>query len=395
MPKRRACWASWNFLGSSGDVCGGSAPCVSYWVQSLQQLPADAPNLFVTLNPPTPPKPSKVFRKLKLSHPEFSFQSWHAQDRILDIQSSRGCIFYAGAWCGYGFHEDGMRAAVAVLHALGLKEPWVARGTSPHCGWRQASQARAASRFLNSAIHKGAITVVFPWGDEGSFGSGACYQPHPCEPQSHASGQQLAKSVNREERSTTEIGNVSAAMNADGTRMEHPGQGRSAGAVTREEGLDQVPYHVVASFAHEQAPLGSTAYSAIYADVCVPSCPAEDVLVGPGPSFHNSSAIIRILEISGFCGAVFGGVDGLMHAYAQRDIEVDDLEAFCGLLLQNWRSLVAVPWGCSALLSLQHIVWPVDCAQSVLQIYQATEIAIDERGMLQHCCLGEYCSPFV
>jgi hypothetical protein len=84
-----------------------------------------------------------------------------------------------------------------------------------------------------------------------------------------------------------------------------------------------------------------------------------------------------------------------MHAYAQRDIEIDDLEAFCGLLLQNWRSLVAVPWGCSALLSLQHIMWPVDCAQSVLQIYQATEIAIDERGMLQHCCLGEYCSPFV
>jgi hypothetical protein len=41
------------------------------------------------------------------------------------------CCVSAGAWCGYGFHEDGIKAAVEAVTALGARIPWTCRPTSP------------------------------------------------------------------------------------------------------------------------------------------------------------------------------------------------------------------------------------------------------------------------
>lgn len=71
MPVNRKTWSSWNFLGTSSPQADTSAVCVSYWVNRLQELPPGAPNLFVTLNPITPPAPDTVIRRLKLAHPVF------------------------------------------------------------------------------------------------------------------------------------------------------------------------------------------------------------------------------------------------------------------------------------------------------------------------------------
>ncbi len=88
MPCRRATWASWNFLGSSRAGADSAAVCVSYWLNNLQALPDQAPDMFVTLNPPRPPAGEKLTRHLRLAHPVFSFASYAAQQALPSIQAS-------------------------------------------------------------------------------------------------------------------------------------------------------------------------------------------------------------------------------------------------------------------------------------------------------------------
>jgi predicted NAD/FAD-binding protein len=40
-------------------------------------------------------------------------------------------VYFAGAWCSYGFHEDGIKAAVAAVGHLGVQVPWEPISTSP------------------------------------------------------------------------------------------------------------------------------------------------------------------------------------------------------------------------------------------------------------------------
>lgn len=93
MPRARATWSSWNFLGSSIAAAEPSADtaavCVTYWLNNLQRLPADAPETFVTLNPPRPPAAERTIRHLRLAHPVFSFVAYEAQQKLPSIQARR------------------------------------------------------------------------------------------------------------------------------------------------------------------------------------------------------------------------------------------------------------------------------------------------------------------
>ena len=138
MPMRREAWASWNCVeerggaggapraGSSGSSGSGTedgldAPvCVTYWANRLQDLSNATKDYFVTLNPVHPPQPSTVLRKMVLSHPIFGEASMEAQRHLSSLQGHHG-VYLCGAWCGYGFHEDGIRSAVAVLEAMGTR----------------------------------------------------------------------------------------------------------------------------------------------------------------------------------------------------------------------------------------------------------------------------------
>lgn len=95
MPKLKDTWASWNFLGRS-DSSEEGCVCVSYWGNRLQTLPEAAPDIFVTLNPITEPQEKKVYRRLTLAHPIFSFASYKAQQRLPEIQVRLSCFICPG-----------------------------------------------------------------------------------------------------------------------------------------------------------------------------------------------------------------------------------------------------------------------------------------------------------
>ncbi|PRW60674.1 cyclopropane-fatty-acyl-phospholipid synthase [Chlorella sorokiniana] len=179
MPVCKKTWASWNFLGRSADGGDKAAVCVSYWANRLQPLPPGAPNLFVTLNPIHPPAEDKTFRRLSLAHPVFSFASDAAQ-RALPEAQGQGGIWLAGAWAGYGFHEDGIKSAVDAVTSMGCTIPWVPRSVSPKIGLLDQAAIRLFDKFARAAIKTGYLRIVLPNGDELVYGEKAhCAAPVP------------------------------------------------------------------------------------------------------------------------------------------------------------------------------------------------------------------------
>ncbi len=121
LPRRRSIWSAWNYLGrSTGD--GASPVGVSYLINKLQPLPFRTP-VIVTLNPPVEPDPGKVIGEFRYEHPAFDREALAAQRDLAAIQGRRG-LWFCGAWAGHGFHEDGLRAGIAVANALGCRAPW-------------------------------------------------------------------------------------------------------------------------------------------------------------------------------------------------------------------------------------------------------------------------------
>jgi predicted NAD/FAD-binding protein len=122
MPQRRKAWSSWNYLGVS--VPGGDRQlCVTYWMNLLQDLPRRTP-LFVTLNPFRQPDPASVIRTEIYEHPLFDAAALRAQKELWSLQGEGG-VWWAGAYFGAGFHEDGLQAGLAVAEALGgVRRPW-------------------------------------------------------------------------------------------------------------------------------------------------------------------------------------------------------------------------------------------------------------------------------
>ena len=120
MPQRRLAWSSWNYLAD--DAMDGSGDVsVSYWMNRLQSIESDR-HYIVSLNPLREPDPDKVMYRATYQHPVFDSSAVAAQQRLDDIQGPH--LYFAGAWTGYGFHEDGFRSAVRVAEHFGLRPPW-------------------------------------------------------------------------------------------------------------------------------------------------------------------------------------------------------------------------------------------------------------------------------
>jgi predicted NAD/FAD-binding protein len=109
--------ASWNYRLEDCDTLTDRSR-VSYWMNRLQGLPEDSP-LVVTLNPSEGPAPEHVIAKMTYEHPTYTGASVAAQSRLEALNTDR--LAFAGAYHGWGFHEDGCRSGAAAARALGAE----------------------------------------------------------------------------------------------------------------------------------------------------------------------------------------------------------------------------------------------------------------------------------
>ncbi len=121
MPRRRRAWSSWNYL-SQGRADHENGVCLTYWMNLLQGMKTRLP-LFVSLNPSLPIDPAKILLRKTYRHPQFDARAIAAQEALTNIQG-RDRLWFAGAWTGWGFHEDGIASALRVANGLGVRAPW-------------------------------------------------------------------------------------------------------------------------------------------------------------------------------------------------------------------------------------------------------------------------------
>lgn len=120
MPRRRQAWSSWNALAGAD----AAAPCgVTYWMNRLQRIETPRP-VFVSLNPGAQVDERTILAERWYDHPQFDPAGLRAQERVASLQGAGG-VYFAGAWQGFGFHEDGfvsgVRAAEAMLASEGKR----------------------------------------------------------------------------------------------------------------------------------------------------------------------------------------------------------------------------------------------------------------------------------
>jgi predicted NAD/FAD-binding protein len=119
MPKRRRHWSAWNYVSPRNTDDGG----ITYWMNALQPLDTKE-QFFVSVNPATAPEATSVKLATTFRHPIFTCHTAQAQKEIWDLQG-KDRIWFAGAYFGSGFHEDGLQAGLAVAEELGGRSrPW-------------------------------------------------------------------------------------------------------------------------------------------------------------------------------------------------------------------------------------------------------------------------------
>jgi len=117
MPPSRAAWASWNYLQQDGLHLGGSVT-LTYDMNRLQSLKTKQRYL-VTLNPRREIPNDKIITEVFYTHPQYTLEALQSQDQLERIQGVDR-LYFAGAYLGFGFHEDGAKSGVDVARRLGV-----------------------------------------------------------------------------------------------------------------------------------------------------------------------------------------------------------------------------------------------------------------------------------
>ncbi len=124
LPRNERARASWNYLRRASTATAGGTPpavTVSYDMTRLMRLPerADGRRFIVTLGGQDLVDQESVLETMEYEHPIYTPASVAAQRRLRECDTGR--ITFAGAWHGWGFHEDGARSGVEAAARLGVE----------------------------------------------------------------------------------------------------------------------------------------------------------------------------------------------------------------------------------------------------------------------------------
>ncbi|OKI00251.1 amine oxidase [Streptomyces sp. CB02923] len=117
LPRARGARASWNYLMPS-CAAGADRVRVSYDMNRLQRLDA-AETYVVTLGGEDRVDPARVRARMVYEHPVYTPESVTAQQQLPGLNTA--VTAFAGAYHGWGFHEDGCRSGVMAAAALGVR----------------------------------------------------------------------------------------------------------------------------------------------------------------------------------------------------------------------------------------------------------------------------------
>jgi predicted NAD/FAD-binding protein len=116
LPANPKTWAAWNYERAASSERESSRVCLHYLLNRLQRIPFEQP-VVVSLNPLQAIDPATIVGEYDYAHPVFDLGAIAAQKRLPLLQGQKH-TWYAGAWTGYGFHEDGLKSGLQVGRAL-------------------------------------------------------------------------------------------------------------------------------------------------------------------------------------------------------------------------------------------------------------------------------------
>ncbi|MEZ5209569.1 FAD-dependent oxidoreductase [Gordonia sp. PP30] len=123
LPRARRARASWNYqvrdeVLRPGADAAPSPIVVTYDLTRLMRLPTDEPRMLVTMGRTDVVDPRTILDEMTYEHPVYTLDSVAAQARLSELDTDR--VVFAGAYHGWGFHEDGAASGVRAARALGV-----------------------------------------------------------------------------------------------------------------------------------------------------------------------------------------------------------------------------------------------------------------------------------
>lgn len=117
LPENPRAWAAWNCeRAATGSGVESAQACLHALINRLQPLPVERP-VVVSFNPWREINPTQVLGEYACEHPVFDLAAIHAQAQLPALQG-RHHTWFAGAWTGHGFHEDGLKSGLQAARAL-------------------------------------------------------------------------------------------------------------------------------------------------------------------------------------------------------------------------------------------------------------------------------------